>query len=123
MLLNLSNHPSAAWNTAQTAAATALYGGITDMPFPNIPPDWTSAQVLALAQQYVRDIQTNYPNAKAVHLMGEMTFTTTLVGLLQRTGIACVASTSERLVEEKPDGQKVVTFRFVQFRDYPNFSA
>ena len=29
-----------------------------------------------------------------------------------------VHSTTERIVEEGPDGQKVSTFRFVQFRTY-----
>lgn len=32
-------------------------------------------------------------------------------------GIPCIASTTERIAEER-DGQKVVTFRFVQFRGY-----
>lgn len=119
MLLNLTNHPSTAWTPLQKQTAEQLYGSIADMPFPNIPPDWTSEQIAALAASYLADIQAKYPAPLTVHLMGEMTFTATLVHLLQKNNTPCVASTSERIVEEKPDGQKVVTFQFVQFRAYP----
>jgi len=36
---------------------------------------------------------------------------------LKAAGIPVLASTTERLVEEK-DGKKVVAFRFVRFREY-----
>lgn len=118
MLLNLTNHPLAAWSSEQRAAAEAQFGAIQDMPFPNIPPHWTDAEVAQLAQEYADKIAA-MPAPLTVHLMGEMTFTCTLVRRLQARGIACVASTSERISEEKPDGQKLITFRFVQFRAYP----
>lgn len=115
MLLNLSNHPSASWSAAQLQAATALYGAIEDLLFPAIPPDAEAEQVQLLAREYFEQVTARCP--AAVHLMGEMTFTFALVQLLREAGIPCIASTTERIAEER-DGQKIVTFRFVQFRSY-----
>ena len=115
MLLNLSNHPSDRWPDAQRRAATDLYGSIHDLPFPNVPPAATTDEVRALVEAYEARILSLDPTA--VHLMGEMTFTFALVQRLQAIGIPCIASTTERIAEER-DGQKVVTFRFVQFRGY-----
>lgn len=114
-LLNLSNHPSAAWSQDQLQAATTLYGAIEDLPFPAIPPDADSGQVQQLAREYFEQVTARQP--AAVHLMGEMTFTFHLVQLLREAGIPCIASTTERIAEER-EGQKIVTFRFVQFRAY-----
>lgn len=115
MLLNLSNHPSASWSEAQLQAATALYGSVEDLPFPAIPPDADTAEVQLLARHYFEQATARCP--AAVHLMGEMTFTFALVQLLREAGIPCIASTTERIAEER-GGQKIVTFRFVQFRSY-----
>lgn len=115
MLLNLSNHPSERWPDDQRQAATAQYGSVQDLPFPNIPPDATADAVRMLVEQYEHKVRQIDPTA--VHLMGEMTFTYALVQRLQAVGIPCIASTTERIAEER-DGQKVVTFRFVQFRGY-----
>lgn len=115
MLLNLSNHPSPTWSAAQLQAATAQYGSVQDLPFPNIPPDATADEVRRLAEQYEAEVRRVDP--AAVHLMGEMTFTFALVNRLQAFGIPCIASTTERIAEER-EGQKIVTFRFVQFRNY-----
>lgn len=116
MLLNLSNHPSADWSEAQCQAATAQYGSVLDLPFPNIPPDATADEVRLLAAQY--EVKIRQLNPAAVHLMGEMTFTYALVQRLQAIGIPCIASTTERIAEER-EGQKIVRFQFVQFRPYP----
>ena len=50
--------------------------------------------------------------------MGEMTFTYNLVQKLNSYGHYCVASTTERVAVENPDGSKTVQFEFVQFREY-----
>ncbi|MBX2929803.1 MAG: CRISPR-associated protein [Saprospiraceae bacterium] len=115
MLLNLSNHPSPTWPEAQMQTAVERYGSVQDMPFPNIPPDATADEVRMLAEQYEAKIRQLDP--AAVHLMGEMTFTFALVNRLQAIGIPCIASTTERIAEER-GGQKIVTFRFVRFRNY-----
>lgn len=117
MLLNLSNHPSSAWSAEQLRAATEQFGGVVDMPFPNIDPYATSEELRQLVAQYQQNI-TNLPNIKAVHLMGEMTFTYQLVNSLQAIDLPCYASTTERTVLEEADGRKTVQFQFVQFRQY-----
>ncbi|WP_231999441.1 hypothetical protein [Prevotella melaninogenica] len=50
--------------------------------------------------------------------MGELTFCYYAVRLLKKAGIRCVASTTERIVEETEDHRKLVRFSFVQFREY-----
>lgn len=115
MFLNLSNHPSSSWSAAQLAAA-AEYGPIEDLAFPNIPAQYSSAEVAALVGAYSEKVKALAP--KAVHLMGEMTFTCALVQALQKEGILCLASTSERSVLEEADGKKTVVFSFVRFREY-----
>lgn len=115
-LLNLSNHPSDNWPADQRKAARVAYGKVTDLPFPNIDPSWSQDKLGALAQHYYEEVRARRP--AAVHLMGEMTFTYALVQKLKAAGIPCLASTTERLVREE-NGQKIVQFRFVQFREYP----
>jgi hypothetical protein len=115
MLLNISNHPSTKWTTEQINAALTTYGKVEDLHFPNIPPGHTEDQVDQLAEQYLAKVKALNP--KTVHLMGEMTFTFALVTKLKKAGIPCIASTTNRIVEEK-DGKKIVQFQFVQFREY-----
>lgn len=114
MLLNLSNHPSTLWQAAQKEAAKG-YGEISDMPFPKIAPEATATEIQSLAQEYADKIMNLQP--KAVHVMGEMTFTFTLVHRLLKANILCIASTTNRTVTEK-NGEKVSVFQFVHFRPY-----
>ena len=117
LFLNLSNHPSSAWSDEQLAAARQ-YGEVEDMEFPAIGPDADEAAIVALAEEYEKKIMDLAKNKHlTVHIMGEMTFTFCLVERLKRKGIDCVASTTNRQVEER-DGQKVSTFQFVRFRNY-----
>jgi hypothetical protein len=115
MLLNLSNHPSSSWGEAQMQAAQTHYGHVEDMPFPHIDPESGYEQVNDLANQVFEDIKKRNPSA--VHLMGELTFCFILANILKDSGIECVASTTQRLVEEN-NGQKISTFKFVGFRQY-----
>ncbi|PSJ75848.1 CRISPR-associated protein, partial [Sphingobacteriales bacterium UPWRP_1] len=110
MLLNLSNHPSANWSAEQTDAACALYGSVEDLPFPQIPPTWSTDEVEQLVEKYISKIRKLNPTA--VHLMGELTFCFSLVAKLQAIGIPCVASTTQRNTIDNPDGTKIATFRF-----------
>ena len=75
-------------------------------------------EIHALAEQYLATILALSPRPVAVHLMGELTFSFALVGLLQALGITCVASTARRQVIEKSPGRKEAIFEFVQFRAY-----
>lgn len=113
MLLNLSNHPSSKWGEKQLAA-TEQFGGVIDMAFPNIPPAATEDDVRRLVEVYAGEVLAS--DAKIVHLMGEMCFSFALVSYLQKIGIPCVASTTERRTVENPDGSKTLSFEFVQFR-------
>ena len=123
MLLNLSNHPTKIWSPSQLEAAQNAYESVVDLAFPQISPQATTQEVADLAKRYLKQIMVEYPNLTAVHLMGEMTFTATLVRLLQKKGILVISSTTERIVLEEKDGKKTAQFLFCQFRTYPNIST
>lgn len=118
LLINLSNHPSSNWAKEQLDAAEA-FGPIMDMPFPSIPPDADEALLAKMADEYAGKIcALGCDGCPTVHIMGEMNFTFAMVKRLQEKGILCVASTTERIVEQMPDGEKKSTFKFVRFRRY-----
>ena len=117
LFINLSNHPSAGWPEAQRKAASG-YGDIMDLSFPDISPEAGSEAIEAIASEYVEKVREMAVGAEAtVHVMGEMNFTYALVSQLKAFGIRCLASTTERYVEEK-DGAKTSYFKFVRFREY-----
>jgi len=123
MLINLSNHPYKYWLEGQIMIAKREFGEVIDLPFPDINPEAKPAGIKAAAEKYTEKIirlsekynDTNKPFA--VHLMGEMTFSFALVSMLLKKDIRCVASTTERITEQK-DTRKISEFRFVRFRDY-----
>ena len=119
MIINFSNHPSERWSVEQREAAEA-YGQIMDLPFPIVPPQASEDEIAAMADDYAARIMTMAENQEdtAIHIMGEMTLTFAIVTRLMTQGITCLASTTERLVRTDPDGSKVATFKFVQFRRY-----
>jgi len=124
MLLNLSNHPSAQWGTSQMKAAIGKYGSVSDMDFPSLNPDEDEQFVANLALGYLRKIKEiagNLPEDElfAVHIMGELTFCFVLVNLLIKNNIRCVASTTRRISYHTQSGEKISTFSFVRFREYP----
>ncbi len=121
MLVNFSNHPSEEWSELQLKASEK-YGQITDFQFPVIDPMSEIYQIEQLAEDYeikLRKILA-YKNAvaSAIHIMGELTFCHALVNRLQRVGIICLASTTDRKTVNNPDGTKTVKFGFVRFREY-----
>lgn len=119
MLLNLSNHPILSWDRHQIQTAKEQFGNVVDMPFPHIDPYATKGEIKQLAHQYADEILEKYPTDNlTIHLMGELCFTFALLKLLQEKGIKVVASTTERIVEEKTHQQKIVSFRFINFREY-----
>ncbi|RME32420.1 MAG: TIGR02221 family CRISPR-associated protein, partial [Deltaproteobacteria bacterium] len=92
-LLNLSNHPTSSWTVTQMAEAKRLFGEVTDLPFPAVPPDADERALDALVDEYFKKILDINP--AAVHVMGEMTFTCRMVQKLKEAGITCLASTTE----------------------------
>lgn len=119
--INFSNHPSAEWSEAQKNAAVE-YGEIVDLQFPVIDETATDEDIKKLADEYllkVREIAS--PNNATVHIMGEQTFTHSLLQRLQRAGYKCVASTTKRIIEQEGE-RKVVIFNFERFREYEIFA-
>ena len=114
--VNLSNHPSAKWDEAQTKAALALAERIEDIAFPSVPPDADEKEIETLAEKCVAQVP---PETSHALVQGEFTLTVALVRRLQARGITCLAATSKRDVEEGDDGRRVSTFAFVWFRMYP----
>lgn len=120
MLLNLTNHPSSLWDEAQLQAA-AVYGECVDMPFPAIDAEGDEEHINQLTDEYLQKITQIADNEETeitVHLMGEMTFTVSLVEKLKNAGISCISSTSVRQSKDLGNGQKEITFKFVRFRKY-----
>jgi hypothetical protein len=118
MLLNLSNHPSTAWSPEQLDAATKQFGGVIDLPFPNIDPYASSKEVRDVVEDYIGKALLEHEGIQHIHIMGEMTFVHRFVSRVMPDGIKCYASTTERTVLEEADGRKTVQFKFIQFRPY-----
>lgn len=119
MLLNISNHPKSEWSNEQVAEAERLFGSIVDYPFPQIPPEWDSNDVDLLATQTFKEITSKYSlEDLTVHIMGEMTFCFALIKKLQKIGVRCIASTTQRTTTTQ-NNVIIKQFSFVRFREYP----
>ena len=118
MFINLSNHPSSGWSEEQRRAAEQ-YGEIVDIPFPNIDEKATESEIKRQAEKYLTIIKSKGRiQDLTVHIMGEQTFCYALISILQKEGIRCVASCTERNVLINEAGEKVSTFHFTRFREY-----
>lgn len=121
MLINLSNHPYEQWSELQKQAAQA-FGECVDLPFPAVDPWGDEHYIAQLAEEYRQRVhrlaEKSAGESVAVHLMGEMTFTYALLQMLREDGVACIASTTERMSTDLGDGQKEIRFEFVRFRNY-----
>lgn len=118
MFINISNHPSSQWSETQRQAAEQ-WGTIVDELFPSIASGAGAAEVSCLAADYAERLGQQYtPGRDVVHVMGEMTFTYALVSRLRAAGFECVASTTQRIKQQMPDGSFVSEFRFQSFRNY-----
>ncbi len=119
MFINLSNHKTTYWKDEQLSQAKK-YGELIDIEFPNVSPNATEEEIKKLAEKYFSDIVkiTNGKKEESViHLMGELTFTFTLVTLLLKNGYNCIASTTERKVVEIGN-KKITQFEFTKFRKF-----
>ena len=119
--VNYSNHNSTRWSDAQLEAAKA-YGDIIDIPFANVPPTATKADVDALAEQAVNEIVKAEPLMAMVQ--GEMTLVYNVVRRLEARGIKCVAACTRRRTDEEIQRlaaaglTKEGMFEFMGFREY-----
>lgn len=118
LLINLSNHPYSLWGQKQRAAAE-VYGECVDLPFPNVNPSCDETEIERLVGEYFDKIQSIGKNRQlTVHVMGEFTFSCSLIGKLRNNGICCIASCAERQVEIIDGSIKQVIFDFERFREY-----
>jgi Mg2+ and Co2+ transporter CorA len=109
MLINFSNHNSSRWKEKQKQISYELFNSIVDIEFPSINPEAEADELEQLLNKTMDELlkiidQSNDEN-KAIHIMGEMTFSFRLVTKLKERGIRCIASTTERRIEER-DGLK-----------------
>ena len=117
VFVNISNHPSDRWSDDQRRAALQIADQIIDLPFPNVPPEASTKEAVEIGLELLMGLPEG---TVAAMVQGEFTLTTFLVRALQMRGVTPYAATTERRVEELPDGRKVTQFRFVQFRRYPD---
>lgn len=116
--LNISNHPSSLWSDRQLTAAEE-YGIIRDIPFPQVNPEMDEQYIERLADSLCDRIYAEFGREKyVVHIMGEMSFTFAVVSRLNKEGIKCMVSTTERKSVDNTNGTKTVSFDFVRFRGY-----
>lgn len=119
VFVNVSNHPSALWGDDQMRAALALGDVVVDVDFPGVPSLATKADVRLMAKRVVAKVMAVAGGRRVVaHVMGELTLSFAIVGMLRAEGVVCVASSTERVVEILPDGRKASSFRFGLFREY-----
>jgi len=77
------------------------------------------ANIKEIVDQYFTKIQAQAANNPVtVHLMGEMTFSFSLIEKLQQSDIPCIAATSARQVKDLGGGRKEIIFNFKRFRKY-----
>lgn len=118
IFINLSNHPINKWSDKQFNAASK-YGNVYEIPFPVIDPSGDEKYISDLTDNYLQEIKSySHLGETTVHIMGEMTFTYSLVQKLKTDNITCLASTSCRNVKELPNGIKETIFTFERFRKY-----
>lgn len=117
--VNHTNHASANWCAEQLAAAES-YGKIIDIPFPEVPPEFSTEEVGEIVSDNLQKILELAP--AAVLCQGEFSYTVAMVELLKAHNIPVLAATSQRVVSEiaNPDGstRRVSIFKFVRFRNY-----
>ena len=119
--INLSNHPSDKWDSAQTQGALS-FGEIKDIPFPAVPPEYDEDQIDELADEYVAKVTSIDGDVAAVLVQGEYSLTYAVVRKLLAIGkkvmLACSARNIVERVDENGETVKEVRFKFVRFREY-----
>ena len=126
ILINLSNHPSSKWSDSQRAG----WDEIIDLAFPNVPAEYSEAQVIDLVTEYSGKLgelanEVEKKNSPLnLCLMGEFSFCYLLKEVLEDNLEGDVwhfyIPTTERKVVEKTneDGSvsKISEFNFVRWR-------
>lgn len=129
ILINISNHPSSKWSEKQKEG----WDEIIDIPFPNVPPQNDTAQVVNSVLDFVGKevtptvlgLQSKYAGEDydySFFIAGEQTFTLYLIMSIKNyCGFVNLAiPTTERKVVEKQEGDKTLkesVFEFVRWRE------
>ena len=121
--INISNHPSTRWGTEQIEAAQK-FGDIYDVEFPNVPATAGTEKISQMADELLQQLlERNPATVMTIMVAGEFTLAYAIITRCLRAGITVVAACSDRCTEEvvNSDGTttKTVTFKFVQFREFP----
>lgn len=116
LLLNFSNKHTSTWSNSQLKLAKKQFGELVDLDFPIIEPTMSKEDVQMIATASIEQIFILNP--KAVHILGEGSFTVVIVQLLMSFGIPCVESTFEKNLGISKTGEKEVKYTFSQFREY-----
>lgn len=120
IFINYTNHPIEFWDEKQLLKTRELGDSFIDIPFPKVSPTMSHQEILMLADSEINRIKEaaiNFDNA-IVHIMGEHTLVYNVIRLLKLEGVKCVASTTERVTEILPSGEKISKFNFIMFREY-----
>jgi len=116
ILLNFSNKHTSTWSNSQLKLAKKQFGELVNLDFPIIEPTMSKEDVQMIATTSIEQIFILNP--KAVHILGEGSFTVVIVQLLMSFGIPCVESTFEKNLGISKTGEKEVKYTFSQFREY-----
>lgn len=112
--INFSNHESACWSEKQIQSAN-VYGRIIDIPFPQVDPACTEADVRRIGDEYLKRIMELQP--AAVLCQGEFSVSYYVIRKLKLQGVTVVAACSKR--NTVMDGNKKISqFEFEKFREY-----
>ncbi len=120
VFINYTNHPSSFWSKEQLQAAEK-YGDVIDITFPAVSPQANEMEIHDLITEQIEKLLTFNP--AAVLCQGEFTLAFGIVSGLKKKGIKVLAACSSRQVLESIDAiddqkQKMISFKFVRFREY-----
>lgn len=114
LFINFTNHPSVSWGQEQLDAAHC-FGEILDIPFPNVPPSFTSEEITRLGEEYTNRILAAGPSV--VLCQGEFSLAYDVICRLKQHNIKVLAACSERNTVMVGNERRSI-FSFVQFREY-----
>ena len=110
-LLVISNHPPEIWNEAQKK----LWDNIEYIPFPNVSPDSTIYDVSIIGEELIKQIKAT--KITVLNIQGEYSlFSYLFAKLFCQEHYTFAFPSTERIVEQKKDNKKLVTFKFKQWR-------
>lgn len=126
MMYNLSNHEYKTWSLEQREAAKEIAEKVWDIRFPNVPADADEDEVAFMAEDICKQLSdlVDQMGDGYILIQGEMCLTHAIVSEMHcrfKGVLKPIAACSERYVRYDSDGNKIVKFEFMQFREYPDY--